>query len=444
MTYLQEDWPEGVQLATRMSFRWPPCSPADLKTVVPNASKDGLDLMRQMLQWNPKKRPTAMQALRHNYFAVGQHLGPSLTHEEAMEKLYEEKKFGNHPAPVYSFTKNGNGNEVKNTKPDSNTVPSKRSHAEENGATKKVPKQWDNSFPPTKPSSVQKPRAIIKGGLSSYTMTRPDDENIFGNKSPNDSLSNLAHDLGFNLEPAVDTKKYSGYQPHHHKAKDGDAKGKRNGDLSTNKLSTFKLQNESNDSIDDILSSEIFPLQAPGQKQSSFLKKKPENTGYTPTQASPKGSAKTRGWKFQHSHKEQKHQPLSIFKTAEEGVIDDDFLFDDIELFPKSSVSGRTRTLPPKKDLLGNIDSNNNNNKKGLTSISGINKNPRMRGTANKALGQIKEPDVGRRPLGQINPVSDSKSKALISDTDFTNTGNEFSGRNVRPLPGIHSKIIER
>lgn len=442
-TASKEDWPEGLQLATRMNFRWPQCSATALKTVMPNASKDALDLIRQMLQWNPKKRPTAMQALRHNYFAIGQHLGPSLTQEEAMVKLYEEKKFGNHPAPdVYTFTKNGES-EMKNTKPDSNTVPSKRTHAEENGAIKKVPKQWDNSFPPKKPSPVQKPRAVIKGGLSSYTTIRPDDENIFGTKlsDPNDSLSNLAHDLGFNLEPSVDARKYSGYLQH--KEKEADAKGKRNGDLSTNKLSTFKLQSESNDSVDDILTSEIFPLQAPGQKQSSFLKKKSEQTGYSPSQISPKSSAKTRGWKFQNSHKEQKHQPLSIFKTAGEGVVDDDFLFDDIELFSKSSVRGsaRMRALAPRKDLFGNVDSNNNNNKKGLTNISGINRNTRMRGATNKALGHVKGPDVGRRPLGQINPVSDSKSKAMITDTDFTN--NEYPGRNVRPLPSIHSKIIE-
>ncbi|KAK6489853.1 serine/threonine-protein kinase ICK-like [Huso huso] len=71
----KNDWSEGYQLAAAMHFRWPQCVPSNLKTLVPNASSEAIHLMRDMLQWDPKKRPTASQALRYSYFCVSQALG---------------------------------------------------------------------------------------------------------------------------------------------------------------------------------------------------------------------------------------------------------------------------------------------------------------------------------------------------------------------------------
>ncbi|XP_062841778.1 serine/threonine-protein kinase MAK [Trichomycterus rosablanca] len=75
-TVKKTDWPEGYQLATAMNFRFPQCVPTPLKTLIPNASNEALALMKDLLQWDPKKRPTAVQALRYPYFQVGQVLGP--------------------------------------------------------------------------------------------------------------------------------------------------------------------------------------------------------------------------------------------------------------------------------------------------------------------------------------------------------------------------------
>lgn len=69
------DWPEGYQLSNAMNFRWPQCVPNNLKTLIPNASSEAVQLLRDMLQWDPKKRPTASQALRYPYFQVGHPLG---------------------------------------------------------------------------------------------------------------------------------------------------------------------------------------------------------------------------------------------------------------------------------------------------------------------------------------------------------------------------------
>ncbi|XP_029313110.1 serine/threonine-protein kinase MAK isoform X8 [Cottoperca gobio] len=75
-TVKKPDWSEGYQLASAMNFRFPQCVPTHLKTLIPNASNEAITLMRDMLQWDPKKRPTAVQALRYPYFQVGQILGP--------------------------------------------------------------------------------------------------------------------------------------------------------------------------------------------------------------------------------------------------------------------------------------------------------------------------------------------------------------------------------
>uniref|UniRef100_A0A3B4TL76 non-specific serine/threonine protein kinase n=1 Tax=Seriola dumerili TaxID=41447 RepID=A0A3B4TL76_SERDU len=75
-TVKKMDWPEGYQLASAMNFRFPQCVPTHLKTLIPNASNEAIALMKDLLQWDPKKRPTAILALRYPYFQVGQVLGP--------------------------------------------------------------------------------------------------------------------------------------------------------------------------------------------------------------------------------------------------------------------------------------------------------------------------------------------------------------------------------
>ena len=48
--------------------------PTPLKELIPNASPEAIQLMRDMLLWDPKKRPTCAQALKYPYFQVGQNL----------------------------------------------------------------------------------------------------------------------------------------------------------------------------------------------------------------------------------------------------------------------------------------------------------------------------------------------------------------------------------
>lgn len=66
--------PEDIEainspLAQTMLESLPPSKSRRLRDVFPTASDDALDLLKSLLQFNPSKRLTAEQALRHNYVA---------------------------------------------------------------------------------------------------------------------------------------------------------------------------------------------------------------------------------------------------------------------------------------------------------------------------------------------------------------------------------------
>ncbi|XP_068247374.1 serine/threonine-protein kinase MAK isoform X2 [Palaemon carinicauda] len=64
----KRDWPEAYSLAQQMNFKFPQFSATPLTTLIPNASPDAIQLMSEMLHWNPARRPTAQQSLRFPYF----------------------------------------------------------------------------------------------------------------------------------------------------------------------------------------------------------------------------------------------------------------------------------------------------------------------------------------------------------------------------------------
>lgn len=74
-TPTKDTWPEGVTLASQHHFKLPSMVPTSLKSLVRNASDDGITVMQHMLMWDPQKRPTAAQSLQYPYFQVGQTLG---------------------------------------------------------------------------------------------------------------------------------------------------------------------------------------------------------------------------------------------------------------------------------------------------------------------------------------------------------------------------------
>jgi len=68
-TPTHKTWNEGFQLAAKIGLTFPQFEPVPLSTVVPNASSEALQLIAEMLRYDPQKRITAPQILQHPYFA---------------------------------------------------------------------------------------------------------------------------------------------------------------------------------------------------------------------------------------------------------------------------------------------------------------------------------------------------------------------------------------
>ena len=64
-------WKQGLALAQNMNFKFPQFVNTPLGQLVPQASPEAIDLMTELMRWDPAKRPTAAQSLQHPFFQVG-------------------------------------------------------------------------------------------------------------------------------------------------------------------------------------------------------------------------------------------------------------------------------------------------------------------------------------------------------------------------------------
>ena len=63
-----DNWAEGIQLAHIKDIKFPNCNKIELEDIIKDASTDAIDLMKRMLKWDPKKRETAENLLKHKFF----------------------------------------------------------------------------------------------------------------------------------------------------------------------------------------------------------------------------------------------------------------------------------------------------------------------------------------------------------------------------------------
>jgi protein kinase len=69
-TPTHQTWPDGMKLATSLNFQFPQLPSTHLSNLIPNASPEAINLISAMCVWDPRKRPTAAQALQHPFFQV--------------------------------------------------------------------------------------------------------------------------------------------------------------------------------------------------------------------------------------------------------------------------------------------------------------------------------------------------------------------------------------
>ncbi len=62
-------WPEGYKLASNLNYKFPQVAKTPLGSLIPGASSEALALLADLLHYDPKKRPTAQQALQYPYFS---------------------------------------------------------------------------------------------------------------------------------------------------------------------------------------------------------------------------------------------------------------------------------------------------------------------------------------------------------------------------------------
>ncbi|KAG6976725.1 hypothetical protein JG688_00001052 [Phytophthora aleatoria] len=74
-------WPEGMKLAAQMNYRFPQFVPTSLAQLIPHASPEALQLMTDLLKFDPNQRPTSSQALQYPFFQVNVNVATPLTQE---------------------------------------------------------------------------------------------------------------------------------------------------------------------------------------------------------------------------------------------------------------------------------------------------------------------------------------------------------------------------
>ena len=61
-------WNDGIRQANIVGIKFPTCPGTELEKIIPEASSEAIDLMKQMIRWDPNKRSTAKNLLNHPFF----------------------------------------------------------------------------------------------------------------------------------------------------------------------------------------------------------------------------------------------------------------------------------------------------------------------------------------------------------------------------------------
>ncbi|XP_028414888.1 serine/threonine-protein kinase MAK-like [Dendronephthya gigantea] len=107
----KDDWSEGYKLAAAMNFKFPTMVTTPLRQIIPNASTEGIQLIKDMLLWNPQKRPNAAQSLRYPFFMVGVDLPQTKVNAQrgSAKKPDDIRRISDAGKPVKPLTKKPSG-----------------------------------------------------------------------------------------------------------------------------------------------------------------------------------------------------------------------------------------------------------------------------------------------------------------------------------------------
>ena len=90
----QSIWNDGMKLAGKMGFSFPQYPPIPLNQIVKSASPDAINLMQEMLKYDPQKRPSAAQLLQHPYFDSMRPIEKPMSGRDAEDMMSKMKMKG--------------------------------------------------------------------------------------------------------------------------------------------------------------------------------------------------------------------------------------------------------------------------------------------------------------------------------------------------------------
>ncbi|XP_073824602.1 uncharacterized protein [Musca autumnalis] len=99
----KNDWPDGYRLAATIHFRYPDCVRVPLNSIVTRCSQPGLDLLEDLLLYDPDKRPTAQQSLKYPYFNALKRISPAAA---AKANIKLTSKYGNNVGVTQQLSNN--------------------------------------------------------------------------------------------------------------------------------------------------------------------------------------------------------------------------------------------------------------------------------------------------------------------------------------------------
>ncbi|XP_073033469.1 cyclin-dependent kinase F-4-like isoform X1 [Primulina eburnea] len=85
-TPTKNDWPKGLELAKAIAYQFPQVDGVHVSSLAPGISEAAADLITSLCSWDPCKRPTAMEALRHPFFQNCFYVPPSLRSKAAIAR----------------------------------------------------------------------------------------------------------------------------------------------------------------------------------------------------------------------------------------------------------------------------------------------------------------------------------------------------------------------
>ncbi|KAH1074852.1 hypothetical protein J1N35_027180 [Gossypium stocksii] len=83
-TPTKDTWSDGLNLARSINYQFPKFPGVHLSLLVPSASDDAINLITSLCSWDPCKRPSAAEALRHSFFQSCYYVPPSLRPKAAV------------------------------------------------------------------------------------------------------------------------------------------------------------------------------------------------------------------------------------------------------------------------------------------------------------------------------------------------------------------------